>query len=105
MQEQLGRLGATTVTADTDTALISSKNCKCTVIVCNRGATDRTYRIAHVDGAIGAVANEDYHAYDEDIPANSSIARVIGTVASDESILVRANHADVHFVAEGVEYE
>lgn len=104
MQEKLGRLAATTVTANTDTELLSSKKARLCVIVCNRGSSARTYRIAHIDGALGDLANEDYLAYDEAIAANSSIARVIGSVASTETILVRANHADVHFIAEGVEF-
>lgn len=102
------RLGATVVTADTDTALYtvpaSTQTIMSNITVCNRGTSTRTFRVAHVDGAIGDVANDDYLAYDCNIDPNSSIVICSGiSMGASETILVRANHADVNFVCSGVE--
>lgn len=90
------------VTADTDTKLHDAAASVETVVsrvtVTNIGSTDRTYRVAHVDGVIAAVANEDYVAYDETIRANKHFDVMVGTdMESAEEILVRASHADVVF--------
>lgn len=90
------------VTADTDTQLHEAAASVETVVsrvtVTNVGSTDRTYRVAHVDGAIAAVVSEDYVAYDETIRANKHFDVMVGTdMESADEILVRANHADVVF--------
>ena len=102
------RLGATTVTANTDTGLYtvpgSTEAIVASIIICNLGSTARTFRVAHVDGAIGVVANEDYLAYDCAIDPNISIVLTTGlSMAAAETILVRANHAEVVFNCSGVE--
>ena len=102
------RLGATTVTANTDTGLYtvpaSTETIVASIVVCNIGSTTRTFRVAHVDGAIGDVANEDYIAYDCNIDGNSSIVITTGlSMAATETILVRANHAEIVFNCTGVE--
>ncbi len=102
------RLGATTVTAATDTLLYTVPAATNAVVgnihVCNRGATTRTFRLAVVDGAISGVSNEDYLWYDAEILGNSGISFNIGvTILAAYSILVRADHADVHFQAFGAE--
>lgn len=109
MAETLKRLGATVVAANTNTQLYgpdaSTTGVASTISVCNRGGTDRTFRLAHVDnGAIGAIANEDYFAYDQIILANSSLFFQLGiTFSGDDTILCRASHADVNFIAWGSE--
>jgi len=111
MAETLKRLGATVVVANTDTELYGPGSAVTgvvsTIAVCNRGGSSRTFRIAHVDGgAIGAVADEDYFAYDQVILANSSQFFQLGiTFGGDDTILVRANHAEVNFIAWGSEVE
>lgn len=102
------RLGATTVTADEDTKLYTvdagTEAIVSELTICNMGGTARTFRVAHVDGAIGDVVNEDYKAYDCNIDPNSSIMICGGlSMAAADTILVRANHADVVFNMSGVE--
>ena len=67
--------------------------------------SNRTFRLAHVDGAaIAGVAAEDYFAYDHTILANSSQFFQLGvTFSGNDTILVRASHADVVFIAWGSE--
>jgi len=109
MAETLKRLGATVVVANTDTELYgpgaSTTGVVSTIAVCNKGTTNRTFRLAHVDGAaIASVAAEDYFAYDQTILANSSQFFQLGiTFSGNDTILVRASHADVSFIAWGSE--
>ena len=111
MAETLKRLGATVVVANTDTELYGPGATTTGVIssisVCNKGATNRTFRLAHVDGAaIAGVAAEDYFVYDQTILANASQFLQIGiTFGVNDTILCRASHADVVFIAWGVEVE
>ena len=102
------RLGATVVVADTDTALYtvpaSTEAVVSEITICNIGSSQRTFRLAHVDGAIGAVASEDYKYYDAPLGANASLVLNIGlAMATTETLLVRANHAEVVFSCSGVE--
>lgn len=102
------RLGATTVVASTDTELyqvpVNTEAVVSLVQVCNRGTSERTFRVAVVDGDIASVANEDYLYYDSPVPANDALALRLGlAMEQDDSILVRADHADVNFLAFGIE--
>ena len=103
------RLGAEVVTANTDTALykvpVSTEAIVSELTICNIGSTARTFRVAHVDaGDIGDVVNEDYKAYDCTLDANSSIMICAGlSMGAADTILVRANHAEVVFNLSGVE--
>lgn len=106
MAEQLKRLGATQVVSDMDTQLYlgeAGKNVSISsILVVNRGDTARIFRIAHIDGALAAVALEDYLAYDFEIAPRTAIPFTIGVcMLGAETILVRADHADVHFIAWG----
>jgi hypothetical protein len=108
MAKSYGRLGATVVVANTDTALYTVPASTSAVVseitICNIGSSQRTFRLAHVDGAIGDVATEDYKYYDALINPNSSLILNIGlTMATTETLLVRANHAEVVFSCSGVE--
>ena len=102
------RLGATTVSINTDTSLYTAPASTTTTVsliqVCNQGSSEYTFRVAAVDGAIGSVATEDYLYYDCAIPANDSISLRLGIVLeTTHSILVRANNASVTFIAFGLE--
>ena len=102
------RLGATTVVADTDTSLFQVPSGHSYIVseltICNKGTTDRIFRIAVVDGAIGSVSDEDYKFYDVGIAAKSTITLKPGyAMAASESLLVRANHAEVVFSASGID--
>ena len=72
--------------------------------VCNRSANVGTIRIAHVDGAIGAVADEDYIIYDETIEPNGHLSIQLGiSMQATHSLLVRSDIVDINFIAWGVE--
>lgn len=108
MAKTYKRLGATTVIANTDTALYTVPASTSTIVseitVCNRGSSQHTFRLAHVDGSISLVSSEDYKYYDAPIEANQGITFNIGlTMSAGDTILVRANSADVNFSASGVE--
>ena len=71
---------------------------------CNRSAVVGTIRIAHVDGAIGVVADEDYIIYDETVEGNGHIDIQLGiSMEAADSLLVRSDVVDVNFIACGVE--
>lgn len=103
------RLGAVAIsTADTDTSLYTVPSATSAVVssilVCNKGTSSATFRVAHVDGAISAVASEDYLYYDVDVPANDTFAATIGiSMAAANSILVRSDSTDVNFILWGSE--
>ena len=108
MAEVLKRLGATVVVAATPTQLFLGDAGKqvsvSSILVVNQGDSVRTYRIAHIDGALGAVAKEDYLAYDFQIPPRTAIPYTVGMCANGaETILVQADHADVTFIAWGAQ--
>ncbi len=108
MAETLKRLGATTVLADTDTTLYtvpaSTTSVVSSICICNRGNTNATFRIAHVDGAIGAVANEDYLYYDVTVSRTDTFIATIGVTMGDgHTLLVRASNTNVNFIAWGTE--
>lgn len=78
--------------------------------VCNPNAADATIRVAIIDGAIGAIANEDYVYYDYLIPGTTSAAggssNTVALLAhegigSDELIMVRADATGVVFRLSG----
>lgn len=85
-----------TVPASTET-IIS------TIVVCNREAATNTFRIAiKADG--GAVANEDYIAYDTNVLANDSITLTLGiTLDASDVVSVGASDANVSFSVFGTE--
>jgi hypothetical protein len=101
-------LGQTVVTANTDTQLYVTSTGKSTLVsslvVCNTGTSERTFRIAIIEGAIATVGSKNYLYYDVPIPANDSFTATCGfTMAATNTILVRASHADVVFSAFGTE--
>lgn len=98
-------LGQTVVTADTNTDLYTvpalTSAVVSSIVACNIGATERTFRIAIRNAAIG---NKNYLYYDVPIPANDSFVFTGGvTMEAGAIITVRANHADVVFSAFGSE--
>jgi hypothetical protein len=108
MAESYKRLGAVDVAATTNTALYVVPAGKAAVIssmsVCNRNASKITFRVAHVDGAIGALANEDYIYYDIQLAANDSFEMTRGvTLSAGDTIVVQSNTANVNFIAWGSE--
>lgn len=73
------------------------------LVVCNRGGTDTTYRLAvAVAGAVDATAQ--YLAYDAPIRANESRTWTVGyTLAATDKVRVYAGNANLSFTGFGVE--
>ena len=74
-----------------------------TITVCNRAASAATYRIA-IRVAGTTIANEDYIAYDANVPANDTISLTIGiTLAATDVVTVYASTANLSFNIFGAE--
>lgn len=103
-----GRLGAQALAATTLTAVYTApagRKATLTLNLCNRGATDTSFRVAMIDGAVGAIANEDYMAYDSPLIAAGQYVLERVTVTAGHTIAVYAGNANVSAVAFGVEEE
>jgi hypothetical protein len=101
-----GRLGAPALAANNDTTLYqvpAGRKATVSVRFCNRSATDTTVRLAHVDGAIGALVTDDYMIYDASLPGNGFISDERITISAGHSLIVRAGSANVSAVCFGVE--
>lgn len=74
-----------------------------TVVVCNRSATARTFRIAvRPDGA--AIANQHYLAYDVTVGASDSTTLTLGiTMDAADVLSVYGSTTDLSFTAFGSE--
>ena len=100
-------LGQSAPSATTDTTLYTVPSATeavvSTIVVCNRSASARTYRIAVRPNA-ASIANQHYLAYDVAIAANDSTALTLGiTLDATDVITVRASTADLSFTAFGSE--
>ncbi len=75
------------------------------IVVCNRSASSRTYRIAVKPTTGTSIADEHYIAYDVTIAANDSAALTLGiTLAASNAIHVYASAASsLTFTAFGSE--
>lgn len=93
---------ATTLT-DLYTVPAATNTVISTVICCNRGNTDTTFRIS-VAPAGAADATPQYLYYDETVPANDSFGITIGiTLAATDKIRVYAGNGNLSFSAFGSE--
>lgn len=74
-----------------------------TIVVCNRSASDRTYRIAvRPNGA--AISNEHYLAYDVTVGASDSTTLTLGiTMDATDVLTVYASTTDLSFSVFGSE--
>ena len=101
----LGRKAAAATTAEelyatpsSSAAVVSS------IVIANRAATAKTYRIAVKPATGTTLANEHYLAYDVSIAANDSTALTLGiTLAAGNVIVTYASSADLTFTAFGSE--
>lgn len=74
-----------------------------TLVVCNRAAAARSFRLA-VRPAGAGIANQHYLAYDVVIAANDSTCLTLGiTLAATDVLSVYASAADLSFNAFGSE--
>lgn len=74
-----------------------------TLVICNRGTTSATYRIA-IREDNSALDNKQYLAYDTSIPANTTTTFTLGvTLSASDTITVVASTANLTFQAFGSE--
>ncbi len=101
----LGRKAAAATTAEELYATPSSSAAVVsTIVVANRAASAKTYRIAVKPATGTTLANEHYLAYDVTIAANDSTALTLGiTLAAGNVIVTYASTADLTFTAFGSE--
>jgi len=101
----LGRKAAAATTAEELYATpASSSAVVSTIVVANRSAAAKTYRIAVKPATGTTLANEHYLAYDVAIAANDSTALTLGiTLAASNVIVTYASAADLTFTAFGSE--
>lgn len=72
-----------------------------TVVVCNREASENTFRLAVRPGG-ATLADEHYISYDVPVPANDTIFLTLGlTLADNDIITCGASDANVSFSAFG----
>ena len=101
-----GRLGVADLAATTDTSIYivpATLIASVTVSIVNRNASAATIRLAIVDGAVGALANEDYIEYDVNVPANGILERTGIVMSTAENIVVRSSLANVSVRVHGFE--
>jgi hypothetical protein len=96
---------ATSATSNTDMYTVGAgkQTVISTIVVCNRGATATTFRIAiRPDGAV--LANTHYIAYDVTVAANDSTNLTLGiTMDASDVLTVYAGNANLTFAAFGSE--
>jgi hypothetical protein len=92
-----------TTNTDVYTVPSSTQTIISTIVVTNRSASARTYRIAiRPNGA--AIANQHYLAFDTPIAANDSTALTLGiTIDAADVVTVFASTADLSFNIYGSE--
>ena len=102
------RFGALTIDGainliDTNIALFTAiANLREVKVLCvNRSNQLSKIRVAHIDGAIGAIASEDYIFYDVDLLPNETKVVNIDGMAATDTVLVRSTIVDVGFMADG----
>jgi hypothetical protein len=101
----LGRKAAAATTAEELYATPSSSAAVVsTIVIANRAASAKTYRLAVKPATGTTLANEHYIAYDVSIAANDSVALTLGiTLAAGNVIVTYASSADLTFTAFGSE--
>ncbi|CAB4154518.1 hypothetical protein UFOVP642_10 [uncultured Caudovirales phage] len=100
-------LGQSNPSAATLTTLYTVPAATSTVIstlaICNRSSTSTTYRVA-IRLAGGAVADEDYIAYDSIVPGNDTVYLTLGiALATTDVVSIYATVATLSFNAFGSE--
>ena len=104
--ETLKRLGAVSPGAS-NTALYVATSVSTlvgTIAVCEMAGAPATFRLAHVDGAIGSLVTADYFVYDAPLTANQFLGIQFAITMEDTHTLVcYASTANVNFIAWGTE--
>jgi len=107
MADLAKRLGQAAPAATTETDLYTVPGATNTVtssiIICNRGVTDATFRIS-LSPLGAATANPDFLYFDETVPANKTFVATIGQAMIATDVLrVFASTANLSFNVSGVE--
>jgi hypothetical protein len=100
----LGQLAPSATTATTlYTVPSATETIVSTIVVCNRSATNRTFRLAvRPNGA--TLANEHYLAFDVTVGASDSTTLTLGiTIDAGDVLTVYASTTDLSFSAFGSE--
>ena len=90
----IGYLGKTKLAANMNTAVYSVPAGKFTtanVAMCNIGDASAKIRLAIVDGAVAALAQEDYIEYGVNIPAGGVLERTGLTLSAGETVVAWAD--------------
>lgn len=100
-------LGQAAPAADTNTDLYTVPASSATVcsslVVCNRGTSSATFRVA-VRPAGASLANQHYLYYDISCPGGDAFAATLGaTLATTDVVTVRASSANLSFSLFGEE--
>ncbi len=108
MGEIIKRLGAVEPSANVATTLYRVPAGRTAVVgcinVCNRNPSKVKVTVAHVDGAIANISNEDYIIYNKDLVATSTLTIQCGiSMAASDCLYVKTNTASVNFIAWGSE--
>ena len=91
---KIGRLGVVKLAESTNTAAYTvpaANTASCSVMMCNIGDYSAKIRLAIVDGAVAALAEEDYIEYGVDIPAGGVLERTGLTLSAGETVVVWAD--------------
>ncbi len=101
----LGRKAAAATTEEElYTVPSSSAAVVSSIVIANRSASSRTYRLSVKPTSGTTIADEHYIAYDVTIAANDSVALTLGiTLAAGNVIVTYASTADLTFTAFGSE--
>jgi len=84
------------------TLFVSSGNLRdVKIICCNRSDDPAEIRIAHIDGAIGAIVDADYLFYDVVLYPKETKILTIDGMESGDTIMVYSDIIDVTFMADG----
>ena len=74
------------------------------IIICNMGGIDTTFRLAVSPGGGASIADKHYLYYDTRIPGNETLAAQIGvTLSAGDKLRVRAGYGMLSFSAFGIE--
>lgn len=74
------------------------------IIICNRGGSDTTFRLAVSPGGGASIEDKHYLYYDTRIPGSETLAAQIGvTLSAGDKLRVRAGNNFLSFSAFGIE--
>jgi hypothetical protein len=101
-----GRLGAADLAATTNTLIYTvpaSTVATVNINICNRNASDIVVRLAHLNGAIGTLAVEDYIEYGETVKSNGVLERTGIVMTATHTIVAYSDTANVSVQVHGWE--